>query len=132
MRSQRSTSSATTSKPSTSSAPTAASPPASPPAAPAPSSVADVDAVLLDVHLGQPLEPAAQQLDLRRRRALLRREHVGGVDEAGADVAGHDELDAPQPGRRVQGPQRAEPAVGRGRAADADEDPPGAGVEGGG
>ena len=39
------------------------------------------------VDLGQALEPAAQQLDLGRRRALLRGEHLGGVDEAGADVA---------------------------------------------
>ena len=41
----------------------------------------DVDAVVLDVDLGQALEAAAQQLDLRRRGALLRREHLGGVDE---------------------------------------------------
>ena len=69
--------------------PTAASPPARPPAAPAPSSAAHVDAVVGLVDLGQPLEPAPQQLDLgrptppsagrtprrRRRSACARRTH---------------------------------------------------------
>ena len=66
-----------------------------------------VDAVLVEVHLGEPLEATTQQLDLGRRRALLRREHRGRVEERDAAVARHDQLDALQPAERVQGAQRA-------------------------
>ena len=111
--------------PRTSAPPAAARPPASPPAAPAPSRVAHVDAVLVEVDLGQPLEAPAEQLDLGGRGALLRGEHRGGVDERRADVARDDQLDAPQPAERMEGPQGAQAAVGRGRAADADDAPGG-------
>ena len=88
-----------------------------------------VDAVLVEVHLGEALEAAAQQLDLRGRGALLRREHRGGVEERHPAVAGDDELDALEPAERVQRPQRGQPAVGGRRAAEADDHPAGAGVE---
>ena len=129
MRSSRSSSSATRSKPGTRRAPAAARPPASPPAAPAPSEGGDVDAVLGEVHLGQPLEPTAEQLHLGRGRPLLRSEDLGRVDEAGPDVAGHDELDALQAAQRVERPEGGQPAVGGGRPADADDDPPRTGLE---
>ena len=41
----------------------------------------DVDAVLLEVHLREPLEATTQQLHLRRCRALLGREDRGRVEE---------------------------------------------------
>ena len=78
-----------------------------------------VDAVLGQVDLGQALEPAPQQLHLGRGGALLRSEHLGRVEEAGAHVAGHHQLDAPQPLRRVERPQGAQAPVGGGRAAHA-------------
>ena len=85
--------------------------------------LADVDAVLGPVHLGQALEAAAEQLHLGRRGALLGREHLGGVDEPGADVAGHQQLDALEPAERVEGPEGGQAAVGGGRAADARRSP---------
>jgi len=39
----------------------------------------------------EPREPLAQDSHLFRRRSLLRREHVGGVEKARFDVAGHFE-----------------------------------------
>ena len=120
-----SSSSATRSNPDSSVAPTAARPPARPPAAPDALELGHVDAVVLQVHLGQPLQPPAQQLDLRRRSrpsaGRTRRPRRG----TGGHVAGHDQLDRPQPLQRVQRPQRAEAAVGGGRAADARRSPAG-------
>ena len=75
-----------------------------------------VDAVLVEVHLGQPLEAPPQQLDLRGRGALLRREHRGGVEERHAAVARDHQLDALEPAERVQGAERGQPAVGGRRA----------------
>ena len=85
--------------------------------------VGDVDAVLVAVALGEPLEPGREQGDLGRRGALLRGEHGGGVDEPGAHVAGDLEVDGAQPGRAAQRLDRAEPAVGGRRPAEADDDP---------
>jgi hypothetical protein len=57
--------------------------------------LAHLDAVVVDVHLGQPLQPPFEQLDLGRAGTLLRREDLGGLDEARAHVAGDDEVGAP-------------------------------------
>ena len=91
--------------------------------------VAHVDAEVLEVHLRQPLEPAAQQLDLGRARPLLRSEHLCRVDEAGLDVAPHEKLDALEPVDGIQRPHRTETAVGGGRSADPEHDPPDAGID---
>ena len=53
--------------------------------------------MVLDVYLGQPLEPASQQCDLRGCRALLWREDVGRGHERGRDVARDHHVDAPEP-----------------------------------
>ena len=82
------------------------------------------------VDLRGALQPSGEQADLRRRRPLLRGEHLGGVDEAGGDVAGHEQLDAAQPLRGVDRPHRPEAAVGGGRSAEADDDLARSGVEG--
>ena len=58
------------------------------------------------------------------------REHGGRVDEVGAHVARHLQLDGAQPGRRAQRVEGAEAAVGGRRPAEADDDPPGALLEG--
>ena len=89
-----------------------------------------VDARLLEEHLGEALEATGEQLHLGGRRALLRTEHGGRVDEAGAHVARHHQLDPPQALGRVERLQRAEPAVGGGRAAHPDEHPAGTRLDG--
>ena len=99
-----------------------ARPPARPP--PAAGEGGDVDAGLTPV-AGRDLDEAlAERHDLRRRGALLRPEHGGGVTEACRHVAGDDELDPPQCRRRSHGLVRAEAAVGRRGTAAADHDPP--------
>ena len=65
----------------------------------------DVDAVLVGVPLGELLEAGGEQPDLGRRGALLRGEHGGRVDEAGAHVARHLQLDGAQPGRGSAAPR---------------------------
>ena len=84
--------------------------------------LSDVDAEASDVVLGDPVEPGREQVHLGRRGALLRREHSGGVDEAGPHVARHLELDRAHSSRPADRLDRTEPAVGRGRAAEPDDD----------
>ena len=88
----------------------AASPPASPPAAPEPgrSGTTSVDSRSCRIR------------DLFRRRALLRREDVGGLEEARVDVARHVERDEE---RMRDGFRGADAAVGRRHAAHEDDDP---------
>ena len=81
--SSRPTASATTSKPERSVAPSAARPPASPPAAPRAREVADAERARR-----APRSRGGERLDVLLGRALLRAEDLGGVDEAGLDVAG--------------------------------------------
>ena len=69
----------------------------------------DVDAVVGPVHLRQPLQAAAQQLDLRGRRTLLRRERGRRLEERDAGVARDDQVDALQP-RRAGGAPAWRPA----------------------
>ncbi len=85
-----------------------------------------VDAELLAVAGGELLEPRRQQGDLRRAGALLRSEHGRRVDEASAHVAGHLQLHRPQPRRAGERLDGTAPAVRRRRAAQADDDAPGA------
>ena len=54
---------------------------------------------------------------------LLRREHLGRVDEAGPHITGDLDVDPQEPGQRRHRPQRTEPAVGGGRAADTHDHP---------
>ena len=68
----------------------------------------------------EPREPLAQDLHLLRRRSLLRREDVGGVEEARIDVARDVERDEE---RMRDGFRGADPAVGRRDAADRHDDP---------
>ena len=82
----------------------------------------DVHAVLVEVDLHQPLEPAFEQLDLRGARTLLRREHPCRVDEPQPHVARDLQGDPAVAVQRRHRPQRPEPAVGGRRAADADDD----------
>ncbi len=93
--------------------------------------IAYVHAVLLLVDIGQSFQPAAQELDLRRRGALLRGEHRGGIHESGAHIARDDDLDAPISAHREHGALGAETAVGRGRSAGGDDDAPRSGFCGG-
>ena len=90
----------------------------------------DVDAEVPPVAVGQGAEAVGQHHDLPGRRALLRPEHRGGVDEARGHVAGHLQLDALQGGAGADDLDGAPPPVGGGRAAAADDDPGGAGVAG--
>ena len=92
--------------------------------------LAHVDAVLLGVDLGDAFEPSLEQADLRRRGALLRAERRCRADEPRAHVARDEQLDAAQAVRCVDGPHRAEAAVGRRRPAEADDDLAGSGIEG--
>ena len=55
-----------------------------PPAAPEPGIAAHVDAELLDVLVGEPLEPTGEHPTCAGVGALLRAEHLGRVDERGA------------------------------------------------
>ena len=66
------------------------------------------------------LEALAQDPHLLGRRSLLRREDVGGLEEARVDVARHVERDAE---RMRHGFGGADPAVGGRDAADEDDDP---------
>ena len=98
---------------------------------PAARDAGDVDAGLTPV-TGRDLDEAlAERHDLRRRGALLRPEHGGGVTEAGRHVGGDDELDPPQCRRRSHGLVRAQAAVGRRGAAAADHNAAGPRVAGG-
>ena len=90
----------------------------------------DVDAGLTAVARRDLVEALAELDDLRCRGALLRPEHGGGVAEARCHVAGDDELDPAQGGRRSHGLVRAEAAVGRGGTAAADHNPACPGVAG--
>jgi hypothetical protein len=87
-----------------------------------PGDAAHVDPVLLLVHLRQPLEPAAQHVDLCRRGALLRGEHRCCISEQRLHIAGDQQLHATQPVRGGDGAHAAQPAVGGGRAAEAHDD----------
>ena len=77
-------------------------------------------------------EPTFQQLDLLGRRALLRSEDDGRVGERRFDVARDQQFDALHASRARAGAQRAQPAVGRRRSAEADDQMTGARVERGG
>ncbi len=103
-RSSRPSSSATRSKPGTSSAPDRGQPPARPPAAPRPVEGRARRRRGLEYTWASRSRRRREQLHLGRRGPLLRREHRGGVDEAGAHVARHHQLDAAQPLRRGAGP----------------------------
>lgn len=81
------------------------------------------------IDLAQPVEPPFQQLDLRRRRTLLRSEDPGRVDEAEPHVARHDHFDAPEPNQRLHRPHRAQTAVGGGGTTHAHDDPTSAGSD---
>ncbi len=81
-----------------------------------------VDARLAPVAVRHLDQAPPEQLDLLGRGALLRPEHRCGVGEARRDVAGDDELDPSQRGRRAHGLVGAEAAVGGGRPAAADDD----------
>ena len=109
--------------PTRASAPTHGEPAGQSAGAPAPSSVGHVDAVLVVVHL----RPGARGGARAARPGPASRPSAGRTRAAastkrGAHVARHHELDAAQPVHRVQRAQRAEPAVGGGRSADADDD----------
>ena len=94
--------------------------------------MADVDAVVTVVDLGQPLQAPAEEGDLGRRGPLLGGEDLGRVDEASGDVARHQHLDRPpHAAGGVDGGEGGQAAVGGGRPAHAHDHPGGAGVEGG-
>ena len=131
-RRRSSTSSATRSKPSINEPPTAASPPARPPAAPEPSSSRTSTPCSSRYTWASRSRRRRSERDLCARRALLLGEQIRRVDERRANVARDLQLDAAQPLQGVDGPQRAEAAVGRGRSADADDDAPRARIERGG
>ena len=98
---------------------------------PAPPVIGHAARVALE-RLRQLVEALLEPLDHRRVGALLRAEDLGGVLEDGADVAQHDDLGLADAARLLDRVQGALPAVGRGRAADRDEDHRGAGLRGGG
>ena len=63
--------------------------------------LAHVDAVVVLIDLGESLQATGQQLDLRGRCALLRAEHLGGLEEASSHVAGNEQLHAAKTVRRM-------------------------------
>ena len=79
----------------------------------------DVDAIVVAVALGELFEPAGQHLDLGRGGSLLRSEHPSRIGEPGRHVAGDEQFDTLEAGRRADRLQRAEAAVGRGRSTEA-------------
>ncbi len=90
---------------------------------------ATVDAVALPVAVREAVEPGGELRDLLRRRALLRPEDDGGVEEPRPDVAGDEYLGAAVPaverGVGVEFLDRGEAAVGGRRPAQADDHPAG-------
>lgn len=93
--------------------------------------IADVDAVIGDERVGEAFEPPLQQFDLLGRRALLFREVGRGADERGRDIARDHNIDAAQARLRSDRAQCAQAAIGGRRSADADDDPPRTGLDGG-
>jgi hypothetical protein len=92
--------------------------------------ITHVDPVVGEIDVGQAVQTPPQQLHLGRRRPLLRREHLGGIDEARTDVAQRHQLEPTQPVQRVQRPQRPQPAVRGCGPAQANQHPAGPAVDG--
>ena len=88
-------------------APIAASPPARPPAAPPPSSAVTSTPVRVAVLLGELLEPAGQQRDLRGGRALLRSVDARRVDERASRRRTRPSRRCPAATSRAPRPRRA-------------------------
>jgi hypothetical protein len=73
------------------------------------------------VHLGEPLEPTPQQLNLRRGCPFLPSEDLGSIDELRSDIAGDPDVDSPESLQRVEGAQRSETTIGRCRPSHPNE-----------
>ncbi len=85
-----------------------------------PGQLADVDAVVRAVALGELRQPALELRDRVRICSLLRAEDRGSVDERRRHVARDDDLRSPEV--EVERLERPEPAVHGRRPADRDED----------
>ena len=83
---------------------------------------AHVDAELLLVAVGEAVETGGEHRHHGRRSALLRGEQRRRVEEQGAHVTRHLQVDRPETGGAAQHLDRTESAVGARRAAEADHD----------